>query len=164
MADMGLEEADDELEASLYRKRFAMESLRYTAHAGSHLTGHAPSNLAMGVKAGWRTGHSSEWLLLRLEKKALVSHLHLGNGGASKMEVWVAMHDKPRQYIRVKTLERLPHGKPVVVPLGHLPCQFVRVMFLQGAPIGLTRLDIRGVPASAIGRTAGRTLSRLVYR
>src|SRR5690242_14810705 len=75
---------------------------------------------------------------------SLANSLFVHNKSASYCNVWIAETNKAADFTLVTENFLLPHNKTTRVPLGTLPCKFVKVVFSRGAPISVKKLEVCG--------------------
>jgi len=51
---------------------------------------------------------------------------------------------------------RLPHDRVTHLPVGHLPCQYVKLECLRGSPVSLGKVEAFGVPLKALQARGGQ--------
>ncbi len=59
------------------------------------------------------------------------------NKSASYCTVKIAETDRPSDYTTVVEGQLLPHDKATRVPLGTLPCKYIKILFTKGTPIAI---------------------------
>ena len=114
----------------------------------------------------WGSQSPEGSLNIKLDYVCLVSEIKLKNRGCKNMKVYAAMEDTPlkRKYLKIADVERLPYGKEVTIDMGHIPCQYLRIVISGGCPISIYHLAIMGVPCSKIKKYLNPSLKNVMYR
>ena len=68
-----------------------------------------------------------------------MNSLSINNLSASYCTVRIAEVNKASDYTVVIEHQLLPHGKLVRIPLGTLPCKYLKITFEKGTPISVKR-------------------------
>ena len=68
-----------------------------------------------------------------------MNSLNINNQSASYCTVRIGEVNKTSDFTVVAEQQLLPHGKVVRIPLGTLPCKYLKVTFEKGTPISVKR-------------------------
>ena len=74
----------------------------------------------------------------------MVNCLYVANNSASNCTIKIAETNKSSDYTVVAKNCLLPHNKTTRVPLGTLPCKFIKIVFNKGTPISVKKLEVYG--------------------
>ncbi len=75
---------------------------------------------------------------------SLVNCVYISNKSASSCTIKIAETNKASDYTVVVENQLLPHNKTTRIPLGTLPCKFVKVIFEKGTPISVKKVEVYG--------------------
>ena len=76
----------------------------------------------------------------------------------------IAEVNKTKDFTTVTEHVLLPHNKTTRVPLGTLPCKFVRVDFEKGTPIAVKKLKLSGCRIEETENCMGIGYSRAILK
>jgi len=135
-----------------------VEIVRVTAESRS-----AQNLLKPGKKTCWSTGSGlNHEIVLTITSPCLLGYVKLLNRSVSHVEIYMAMHDVPSQYVKVHHDLHCPHNKSVMYPVGFLPCRYVKIKCVRGTPIALFNVSLIGVLERVVWREMGPVVGDLL--
>ncbi|GMH73434.1 hypothetical protein TL16_g06191 [Triparma laevis f. inornata] len=112
-------------------------------------------------RAGQVSGPS---FVLKLQKKSLLSYIELHNGGCSKIDVHVGLQRGKQNMIEFVSARRLARNRINEIKIGHIPCNYVKIIVKRGAPISIYQLRLSGIEADEVGEKMGSSTEYLLYK
>ncbi|CAM9129088.1 unnamed protein product [Phaeothamnion confervicola] len=172
---------DDNVEVPEDRKGAELQVLDFDVHAASYsCPGAAAASLGKtGGQSYWEAGAGDAWVVLRLREKSLLSFVRVHNRSCASADFSISLvggnGNRARNFVPVKTGVPLPNEYCVDVPLGHLPCRYVRVgcrgrggggnsVAHGGARASLHSLQLVGLPAAGLAGRLGPAMAEVVCR
>ncbi|CAM9710971.1 unnamed protein product [Chrysoparadoxa australica] len=151
----------------------SLEKLPYSIHSHSYSCPDGePSHIQQwGKGSSWKAGRGGGWVILRLEGKALLSFVRLFNQCTSTIDISISVKGtKARDFVKVKTVLNLPHHYQKDLPIGHLPCKYIKLNCSRGYfgsdgsdGGSLFSVQLVGLATSELGATLGPAMEKLLH-
>ncbi|KAF0725237.1 hypothetical protein Ae201684P_013458 [Aphanomyces euteiches] len=105
-----------------------------------------------------------EVVVLAIDTKALLGEVRIFNKNAHAVDIDVAVDDKLEEYVKVKTIVRLPLNREFRIKLGYLPTCFVRLTFHRQSQnyIAVYGIQPIGIPWGVLEQGGGPSLFHVV--
>ncbi|GMH99062.1 hypothetical protein TrVE_jg9172 [Triparma verrucosa] len=112
-------------------------------------------------RAGQVSGPS---FTLKLANKSLLSYIELYNGGCAEIDVHVGLKRGKHNMIEFVVARKLARNRINEIKIGHIPCNYVKIIVKRGAPISIYQLRLSGIDANEVGEKMGPSTEYLLYK
>ncbi|GMI50515.1 hypothetical protein ScalyP_jg2416 [Parmales sp. scaly parma] len=103
-------------------------------------------------------------ITLELNSKALLSYIEISNLQTSEIDIEVAMDPGKHNFIPIKKGVPLARNRTCEVPVGHIPCRFVKIICRAGKPVSMHAIRLNGIDVLSIHDRMGPSTENLLYR
>ena len=103
-------------------------------------------------------------ITFRLGEKSLLSYVEIHNAHTSAVTIQVGMNTGSHNMITIKENYKLARNRMNEVPIGHIPCKFVRIICLGGKPVSLNQIRFNGINTLSVNERMGASTEYLLYR
>jgi hypothetical protein len=111
-----------------------------------------PPLLPYPTGAGQNGGPS---LTFKLANKSLLSYIEIYNGGCSSIDVHLGVKKGSHNLVKIVSSKRLARNRLNEVKIGHIPCNYVKIVIKGGAPMSIYQLRLNGIDAGEVGAKMG---------
>ncbi|GMH62370.1 hypothetical protein TrRE_jg12110, partial [Triparma retinervis] len=103
-------------------------------------------------------------LTFKLANKSLLSYIEIYNGGCSSIDVHLGVKKGSHNLVKIVSSKRLARNRLNEVRIGHIPCNYVKIVIKGGAPMSIYQLRLNGIDAGEVGAKMGPSTEYLLYR
>ena len=103
-------------------------------------------------------------LFFHLSLQSLLSYIELYNGGCNEIDVHLGLKRGKQNLIEIVVARKLAKYRINEIKIGHIPCNYVKIIVRSGSPISIYQLRLSGIDASQVGEKMGPSTEYLLYR
>lgn len=100
----------------------------------------------------------------QLGSKSLLSYVELHNMQTSAVTIQVGMKEGKHNFITIKENYKLARNRINEIPIGHIPCRFVRLICLSGKPVSINQIRFNGISTLNVNDRMGPSTEYLLYK
>ncbi|CAM9135803.1 unnamed protein product [Choristocarpus tenellus] len=151
----------DEVTSELRRLDYTIERASYSCPDGP-----AENLRKWGKGSCWKGGGTgSGWILLELEEKSLLSFLRVHNKATTSIQLSISVKGTKKQdFVTLKSWQRLPHNYVKDIPLGHLPCRYIKLECRSQTSVSLFAVQAVGLPTRNLAEALGPSMEELTFK